>query len=57
MKPLKNPSKIKYLTYPFLLFNLANEKSITNKKIKPIISATSSAGISTANSKSLPKRR
>ena len=57
MKPLKSPRKTKYLTYPFLLFNLVNEKSIINKNIKPIDSDTRKAGLSTTNEKLLPKSK
>ena len=47
---------MKYLTQPLLLFNLATEKSIINKKTKPIDSANINAGLSITNSKLLPKR-
>tara|TARA_B100000965_G_scaffold182127_1_gene152022 strand:+ start:1936 stop:2337 length:402 start_codon:yes stop_codon:yes gene_type:complete len=55
MEPLIKPSKIKYLTYPFLLCNLVTEKSITNKRINPIDSEKSIAWVSTTNSNFLPK--
>ena len=55
MKLVKKPREIKYLTYPFLLFNLANEKIIINKKIRPNDPANNKAWWSTTSSKSLPK--